>query len=324
MISLVANVINFFAFTVQSILFAASFIGHVIFITLAAVCAAVVNFVDSVITFFQIVYEDNLPIFNEDIPNFTNDVIDTFVSQVLFIWNGVQGVCHDIYYKINSIAASITWLFDAVILVICEVVCILKSTVIFVGDVLWFVLTFIPVHLPQLVKHLFKYVIDIAVDAIVRAYMTLLRFTNFLTDVPLQSFLGLISAIVIVRLFIHFRRNIQTQVTLLYWLLVRNTQYLYHLFYNYFTDSEVRVIASLASGGEASMREAHDRMRAANDTADAADALCVICQERQKCILTLPCRHICLCSECCLRLYGYQRTCPICRRFIYHSVTVYI
>ncbi|XP_063362077.1 E3 ubiquitin-protein ligase RNFT2-like [Cydia amplana] len=324
MIALVAKIINLFALTVRSVLLGASFVGHVIFLAVAGVCTALVNFVDSVRTFIQIVYEDNLPIFNEDIPNFTNDVIDTFVSQVVFVWNGVTKVYSDIFLKFSAIVVSIKWLIDSVFLVISEVLYIIKSAVICLGDALWLIVTFIPVQLPQLVKQLLRYLTEIAIDGIVSAYMTLLKFTNFLTDVPLESFMGIISAIVIVRLCIHFREDIQTRFTSLYWSVVRNSMYLYHLFYNYFTDSEVRVITSLVGGREARVREAEAILRAANDAADAADALCVICQERQKCVLTLPCRHICLCSECCMRLYGYQRTCPICRTFIYHSVTVYL
>lgn len=324
MIALVAKIINLFALTVRSVLLGASFVGHVIFVTVAGVCTTLVNFVDSVRTFIQIVYEDNLSIFNEDIPNFTNDVIDTFVSQVVFVWSGVTKVYCDIYLKLSAIVVSIKWLIDSVFLVISEVLYIIKSAVICLGEALWLIVTFIPVQLPQLVKQLLRYLTEIAIDGIVSAYMSLLKFTNFLTDVPLESFMGIISAIVIVRLCIHFREDIQTRFTSLYWSVVRNSLYLYHLFYNYFTDSEVRVITSLVGGREARVREAEAIVRAANDAADAADALCVICQERQKCVLTLPCRHICLCSECCMRLYGYQRTCPICRTFIYHSVTVYL
>lgn len=51
---------------------------------------------------------------------------------------------------------------------------------------------------------------------------------------------------------------------------------------------------------------------------------CVVCRERVKSVLTLPCRHVCLCRECCDTIFNYQRRCPICRTFIYHTVNIYM
>uniref|UniRef100_S4PRQ8 RING finger protein 26 n=1 Tax=Pararge aegeria TaxID=116150 RepID=S4PRQ8_9NEOP len=107
-----------------------------------------------------------------------------------------------------------------------------------------------------------------------------------------------------------------------YWILVRKFLYFYYAIYNYFTNSEVRLITQMVGEQQVNFRNVESHT--ANDNDDSVDALCVICQERQKCVLTLPCRHVCLCTECCMRLYGYQRTCPICRTFIYHSVTIYL
>ncbi|KAM3964295.1 uncharacterized protein ACR2FA_001787 [Aphomia sociella] len=211
-----------------------------------------------------------------------------------------------------------------VIVVVTEIICLLKNGIILLGNTLWLILTFIPVHLPQLLRAGFKSVNDYIVDIIVDAYMSLLNITNFLTDVPLESFIGIISAIIIVRLSIHFRETIQTLTTEFYWCFVRKLMYFYYTLYNYFTDSEVRVITHMASGQNITSREVDFSDNDVDDSNNPADALCVICQERQKCVLTLPCRHVCLCTECCRRLYGYQRTCPICRTFIYHSVTVYL
>lgn len=43
---------------------------------------------------------------------------------------------------------------------------------------------------------------------------------------------------------------------------------------------------------------------------------CVVCWERQKQTLLLPCKHIAMCTPCTLAVLGLQReqrTCPICR-----------
>jgi hypothetical protein len=49
------------------------------------------------------------------------------------------------------------------------------------------------------------------------------------------------------------------------------------------------------------------------DVAD--DKLCVICQDRESCIVSLLCGHKCSCLECCkLLIEGGQKSCPICRQ----------
>jgi hypothetical protein len=49
--------------------------------------------------------------------------------------------------------------------------------------------------------------------------------------------------------------------------------------------------------------------------------LCVICCEKEKCVVLLPCRHLCLCAACSRDDRLTQ--CPLCRDDIAHRINVY-
>lgn len=51
--------------------------------------------------------------------------------------------------------------------------------------------------------------------------------------------------------------------------------------------------------------------------------LCVICQDREKTVLLMPCRHLCLCEVCGDQIFT-RRECPMCRNYVRDTVTVYM
>jgi len=56
-------------------------------------------------------------------------------------------------------------------------------------------------------------------------------------------------------------------------------------------------------------------------------SLCVICQDRIKSVLVLPCRHLCMCVDCAhtiaVGIPGQRRTCPLCRSSIRTIMNIY-
>jgi hypothetical protein len=49
--------------------------------------------------------------------------------------------------------------------------------------------------------------------------------------------------------------------------------------------------------------------------------MCVICQDRIKNMLLLPCKHLCLCEEC--SGHAQVSSCPICRKPIKEKMKVF-
>lgn len=54
------------------------------------------------------------------------------------------------------------------------------------------------------------------------------------------------------------------------------------------------------------------------------DKLCCICQDQEKCIMMLPCRHLCICSSCQEPLRTHRNTCPICRKQVKQMIKAYL
>ena len=61
------------------------------------------------------------------------------------------------------------------------------------------------------------------------------------------------------------------------------------------------------------------------------DKLCVICQDQEKCIMILPCRHLCICQDCHTKILrrnnlnqNNPKTCPICRRHVKQMIKAYL
>ena len=63
---------------------------------------------------------------------------------------------------------------------------------------------------------------------------------------------------------------------------------------------------------------------APNQTAESEDnerrRQCIVCRDRDRSVLMIPCRHLCLCDECNDRLTDLQ--CPVCREVVVDTIKV--
>ena len=94
-------------------------------------------------------------------------------------------------------------------------------------------------------------------------------------------------------------------------------------------NSDAALVRLRAAREEVTRRQV-ESTDAAGDAA-VASGLCCICQENPKSVLLLPCRHLCVCEECCgLNLELTSRLhwpvlekCPVCRSSISQKMKVF-
>lgn len=53
------------------------------------------------------------------------------------------------------------------------------------------------------------------------------------------------------------------------------------------------------------------------------EKLCVVCRDRMKMFVLLPCRHYCLCQTCLNAILSCHASCPICRHYIQDSWKIF-
>uniref|UniRef100_A0A7S1IH09 RING-type domain-containing protein n=1 Tax=Eutreptiella gymnastica TaxID=73025 RepID=A0A7S1IH09_9EUGL len=63
--------------------------------------------------------------------------------------------------------------------------------------------------------------------------------------------------------------------------------------------------------------------RAGADAESVEGDLCVVCITNPRDTMAMPCRHMCLCSECAEELRMQTTKCPICRTRIERLVTIH-
>lgn len=49
--------------------------------------------------------------------------------------------------------------------------------------------------------------------------------------------------------------------------------------------------------------------------------MCVVCQDKEKSVVLLPCRHMCVCAAC--SEHAQLKNCPLCREAIAHKISVF-
>jgi hypothetical protein len=283
----------------------------------------------------------------EDFTVFLRDVVQylhNFVSGVVYIFEYVNGgVCgivekmqdlqQFIFTSIKAALNSTHHQIITVVIAVRNIFVFVKQILILFGDGVWFIIVYIQKSLLSLgsfILHNLKktsvYMCNNIYNNIKLTYNFLLESLcncyNFITDVPLESVIGILIALCFLYIFLqfygvlymYFREKMSSCITGL------------RLMYHQLKRSVNRVLSQPRSYTRSRSLLEHKASTSCNnrETKINDDRCCIICQENIKCILILPCKHLCLCSDCTTRLMRYGAKCPVCRKPINSTMKVFI
>lgn len=215
---------------------------------------------------------------------------ETAINTIINTWNFVTNTFLRLFSAIGQIC---NWM---------------KQVLMLVGSGMWFALTLIPifiVYITTMITYYFGCLLEEINDVFRKLYNNALNgfhgLYNFVTDVPLESLAGLVTAVCI--LYVLMKSHIA-----LYRILGNHVR----SFKNY-----VEMIKNKLKWTKRGDTNTHTENNVMLNN-------CTICQERDKCILFLPCRHVSVCSECNDRLRIYDYSCPICRTAVKKCMKIYV
>lgn len=284
--------------------------------------------------------------FYEDFKMFMLDIEYQYGHIIKMMNNGINNWYSDLYAMTVSVRSSVEWtgeqaksetmkLANGALNLFTYTAISLRNWIVLIGNSAWMLLMCIPNLTLLVVHHIFKFVTFVwksIVDSVkVSANIASDSFSvtlTFFTSVPLQSICGLLS----ICLLIKYRSPV-------FWLLRligRTIARISMAFIRYTlvgilhpTSMLLQYVIPIRNFIPNIWRLSPIREDYADPTASGSSKItdpyhfCVICQDKLKSIVLLPCRHLCLCGDCFKQLRRYRRDCPICRQTYIQSIQVY-
>lgn len=273
-----------------------------------------------------------LKVFLEDFHPFAADILEhlhLIVKCIRFSSEGVLNIFYGIYFWtsafINGVLHCVLLTYSAfvnVFISVIEVFAFIKRVLILFGSGVWFLLTLIPLSLMTFFiysTYCFGLLLEETTNLISTSYNNVVAFLfsiyDFVTDVPVESLIGLTVAICLIYIFVQFHielyRFFQHKLREFIELIRRNLLT--------FRFSFPKNFIRRTSAQHTEEEEVRDPEETINEA-----KFCVICQERAKNVLLLPCKHVCLCTHCEYRLKNYGYKCPVCRTHVRETMKVFI
>lgn len=292
----------------------------------------------------------------EDFEIFAQDVNAEYADIVKGFHNRLINIVGDAYGAVQSVTALFVWSIDASKAFAQSIVhrwiewfawsaVSTRSVFVLIGNSTWMLIMLIPniilfltKKLIQLLNGLLGGIASIAVAAVGSLANAAQDTVEYFTDFPLHSVVGLF----VIFLAIKYKhktfglvRFVRRQVMGLLMYVLRQIG---NVFLGIFV--ALRFIYGIFSSALELRHRRHNNLDENvdgnyNENAEEVNCsplnrstgnsnLCVICQDRPKSIVLLPCRHLCLCRNCTYHLQSYRTICPLCRERFCETIQVYV
>lgn len=277
------------------------------------------------------------------IGNTVNDgfkqIIDTITEACYTTGVGVGAIITDGGFKVGNVISKLKLL--AVILLLK-----LKALVVLIGGGVWFLITLIPKFLLTILElavigaiHLRDSLVRITIFLIRKAVDAVIFIWNYFVDVPLNCILGLLV------LYIAYRKRSRLRSFIIR--AFRFSIAIYNTYSQIFQLRRLRRTAqvpddqdatapplfadnpstpfSASSSGPSPRKPIKRKSSISNGgSGSPTSQTCVVCLERKKTVVVMPCKHLCMCQICSDQLQRYQTHCPMCRKTIAELISVYV
>lgn len=211
----------------------------------------------------------------------------------------------------------------------------LKNLFVLVGNGMWFILTLVPTIMITILTYIYQisYIglqicLDFGADIWVNTKEITAASVNYFLDVPLQAIIGCIFiGILVVYRHVTIRIMAGLIIGVLLYLKLRllavvgtilSTLRRRHNNRSRLNYQSIHGRSSTASG-----RLSTTSVSPRTKENLIEENVCVICRDEQRRVVLMPCRHMCLCTTCSATCLTSLRTCPLCRKPIKSSLSVY-
>lgn len=333
MFQVIATALDLVLLLLESLFKLTYVLGHILTVMFKYVMSFIFGFLN--------VLHETGKIFLADFEIFYEDIAQLFSLFLVAGYDAILNIANIVISSVhlaislslavsNNSAATLYSAHQDLVKSFCMLAETLKNIVIITGDSCWLLVTLVPnvllflakfisLLVMKCVESIFLYATELFDD--IRNVM--LKSAMFCVDVPLQSFLGC----VLIGVLLHYRRkslDIAQQMVRAVLRPLRN------LLLSTSIRAWARIKITCRQYAGRCIRSAPTRDQAREkpqvwktDTPNDKN-LCVICQDRDKCVVLLPCRHLCICDICANELIRHRHyECPLCRVPLRTHISVY-
>lgn len=278
---------------------------------------------------FVIAFED-FNIFVIDLSNYLSTILVNLYTFLLILADRILHEFSDlkvglfaIYSTVQSFVSGIYNVLVGIYAFGVQLCFYIKHYVLLFGSGVWFLFTLVPIGVVYFGTLSVYYVGRLCEEIYITAGNiksnvgeVFLSVYNFVTDVPVESLLGLIA---IVCLYYVVAPITKDSVMFVY----RKLLYLLNKTSAKVSHCKRFLTVYYRNFCKPNAIPAPELNRRFNKVVN--DNYCVACQDNEKCVLMLPCKHVCLCKDCYKRLPAqYGKSCPICRQRIAKSMDIFL